>query len=342
MEMSDERFQEILASLDLARDIRKARPADADKIAIALSHKLSHDDFECDPKACAENLLEIVEAKIEERLSEILGIDRSEGNFTDKVESVQGFKFFLSVSIAAKNRLKELIEYIDDEEPDESAVEFASTVLGAIDKVNSVLVNGDVLPLIQRGVYASDIALALETWTSKRVEQGDSESFWHEELKSRKGVLERLLGGHAILLQDEFHVGTTDSKGKGSKRADFAFLNRANNVSLVEIKSPNTNLLGASYRDTFPLSKEVSGGVAQVLIQRSELMMNFYQKRALSEVPFEVFAPRCYLVVGDLSSIANSKERLRAFEVQRQAVASHVTIMTFDELYEQFSTFNQL
>lgn len=342
MEISDERLHEILESIDLAKDMRNAKPEDADKIAIALSYKLSHDDFGSNPRECAKNLLEIIESKIEEKFSEVLGSDRTLANIFKNLETTPGFKFFFFASQQAKRSLQSLIEYIEEEDPDDFAVEFASTTLEAIDHANTVLVNGDVLPLIHRGVYASDIAATLETWNSKRVTEGSNESFWHTELNNRKGVLERLLGGHALLLHGEFHVGTTDSRGKGSKRADFAYLNKTKNITLIEIKTPNTELLGAKYRDTFPLSKEVSGGIAQALIQRNEIMMNFYQKRALSDFQFEVFSPQCYLIAGDLNSIADNKEKLRAFEIQRQAVAAHVKIITFDELYEQFSTFNQL
>ncbi|UCJ16927.1 hypothetical protein K5Q02_00540 [Pseudomonas sp. MM211] len=187
MEISDERLQEIIESLELARDMRKARPADADKIAIALSHKLSHDDFGCDPKACAEFLLEKVTLARNERLSEVLGTERSRQNFINKIETTPGFKFFIDISTRAIKELEFLLEYIEDDKPDEFAVEFASFTLSAIDLANAVLINGDVLPLIQRGVYASDIASALETWRSKRAIEGANESFWHAELASRRG-----------------------------------------------------------------------------------------------------------------------------------------------------------
>ncbi|PCM50210.1 hypothetical protein CP335_08395 [Pseudomonas fluorescens] len=342
MEMSDERFDEIWGSIQLAQDMRKARPADYDRLAIALSVKLSHSDFALDPKDSAEHLLKIVQEKIDERLEEVLGTDRSKENFAKQLELAPGFRFFMDVALRAKRKLNDLIQYIDEDEPDDFAIEFAEFVLEAIDEFNSVIVNGDVLPLLKRGVYASDIAMALDVWANKRVDEDGNEAFWHEELEKRKGVLERLLGGYAVFMQSEFHVGTTDIRGAGSKRADFAYLNKANNISLVEIKAPKTKLLGRKYRDTYPFSTDVSGAISQVLIQRNELMVNFYQKRNMAPMPFEVFAPRCFLIVGDLSSISDDRDKLMAFEVQRQAVSSHVSVVTFDELYEQFASFHQV
>jgi hypothetical protein len=86
----------------------------------------------------------------------------------------------------------------------------------------------------------------------------------------------------------------------------------------------------------------MSGAISQVLNQRNELIMNFYSKRFSSNEIFEVFSPRCFIVAGNLKSLCGDRNKLKAFEVQRQAIAAHVTIVTFDELYHQFSTFNQV
>lgn len=342
MQFDDERYQEIWDSIQLAKDLRKAKPKDSDKLAIALSYKLSQPLFTLDPKESAEGLLETVQAKLEERISEVCGEERSKEALALKYEELPDFKFFIDVALRAKRKLKELIEYVEEDEPDVFALELVEHVLEALDEYNSVVINGDVIPLIKRGIYSSDIARALEAWSNYRTEKGGDESFWHAELESRRGVLERLLGGHAVLLRSEFHAGATDIGGSGSIRADFAYLSKSKNLSLVEIKCPDTKLLGAKYRGTYPLSKDLSGSISQVLIQRSEAMLNHYMKRAKSSEVFEVFAPRCFLIVGDLSSISNDRDKLQAFEVQRQAVASHVSIVTFDELYDQFSTFNQM
>lgn len=340
MTTGNDRLNELIDSLRLAQDLRQAKPEDSDRVAIALSLKLNQSLFTVDIKDNARHLLDTVQAKIDERIADVCGADRSKEQIELKCAESVDFRFFVDVALRAKRKINDLIEYVTDDEPDDFALELVEFVLEALDEYNSVIVNDDVIPLIKRGVYASDIAEALKVWSASRADMGGDERFWHGELERRNGVLERLLGGHAVLLRSEFHAGATDISGAGSIRADFAYLNKSRNISLIEIKAPDTNLLGSKYRGTYPLSKDLSGAISQVLIQRSELMQNYYMKRAQSPEVFEVFAPRCFLIVGDLSSISGDRDKLRAFEVQRQAVASHVSIVTFDELYEQFSSFN--
>ncbi|POD68154.1 hypothetical protein BKM17_27320 [Pseudomonas syringae group genomosp. 3] len=331
-----------LDSMRLSEDLRKATPQDASKLAMALSLKLCHSNFSTDPIDTAEEMLSSLDERIARRVRELVGEKVSKEDIAKKFESDISFRRFLTCASRSRQSLTELIEYIEDDEPDSSAFDLAGQFVDAIEDFNNVVVENDVLPLIERGIYASDIAQALEVWAKNRMSRKSDERFWQEEFESRKGVLERLLGGHAVLLQSEFHVGGTNASGAGNLRSDFAFLNKINNISLVEIKAPSTNLLGSKYRGTYPLSKDVSGAISQVLIQRSELIKYYFQKRCDSPVPFEVFSPRCFLIVGDLKNLGSDPDKLKAFEVQRQAVASHVSIVTFDELYQQFATFHQL
>lgn len=336
------KISDFVDSLFLSEDLRQAKPQDVEKLATALSLKLSHPGFSEDPKETAEYLLCLLEDKVEQKVREVFGDHVSDKAVSKKCSSDPVFRNFITATNRARKSLSDLIDYVDDEEPDLSALGLVGQVVEAIEDFNNVVVTDDVLPLLERGIYASDIALALDVWATNRDSKKGDEGFWQKEFENRKGVLERLLGGHAVLLQSEFHIAGTDTSGAGGLRADFAFLNKTNNVSLVEIKAPDTKLLGSKYRGTYPLSKDVSGAISQVLIQRSELMKNYFQKQHRAPVPFEVFSPRCFLIAGNIDSLEANPDKLKAFEVQRQAVASHVNIVTFDELYQQFATFNQM
>lgn len=331
-----------LDAMQLSEDLRKARPQDASKIALALSLKLCHPGFASEPLETAEEMLYSLDDSVDQRVCELIGEKASKHEVSKRFDSDIYFRNFMNCVAISRRSLVQLIEYIKSNEPDSSAFDLAGQIVEVVEDFNNVVVANDVLPLIERGIYASDIALALEVWSKNRDLMKGDERFWQKEFEGRKGVLERLLGGHAVLLQSEFHVGGTNISGAGDLRSDFAFLNKINNISLVEIKAPATKLLGSKYRGTYPLSKDVSGAISQVLIQRSELIKYYFQKRCDSPVPFEVFSPRCFLIVGDLSSLGSDSEKLKAFEVQRQAVASHVSVVTFDELYQQFATFHQL
>lgn len=343
MATSDKLIQDLLDAMELSTDLRKAQLGDVDKIDTALSFKLNHSNFDIDPKGFTEELSETIDEHIESALKEMVGNDRSQRALKEKLEASPEFKSFASKATIARRSLSKLINHIKNEQPDQDSLELAELALNTVNDVNDLLINLDVVPLIKRGIYSSDITSALKVWREKHKSEADNEGFWHSELETRKGVLERLLGGYAIFRQSEFHVGVTDTKGRGSKRADFALQHKLiENITLIEIKSPGTNLLGNKYRDTYPLSRDVSGGISQALLQRNEIMINHHQKANSSEFKFESISPRCILIIGNLDSIKTEKEKLKAFELQRQAISSHVTIITFDELYEQFATFNQL
>ncbi|MEB2871280.1 Shedu immune nuclease family protein [Pseudomonas rhizosphaerae] len=344
MSIDDKLFEEVMHSLKLARDLREARTIDSNAISDALAFKLSHHfDPEGDMEESLGDLLESVKEQSKQAVQDALGESHSFELFKGELEKNPEFKKAIRNGEQAKGSIEKLIEYMKENYLDDDAKEFATLCINAFTNINSMLLEQDVVPLIKRGIYSEDLASAITVWQDSATEKADDEQFWQMELSARKGILERLIGGYALFLQREFHVGTTNAEGKGSKRTDFALIDGLNNnLTFIEIKTPNTKLLGATYRGTYPLSSEVSGTISQVLNQRNELIMNFYSKRYNSESVFEVFSPRCFVIVGNLTSLGGNKEKLKAFEVQRQAVAAHVTIVTFDELYHQFSTFNQI
>ncbi|MFK3797210.1 Shedu immune nuclease family protein [Pseudomonas sp. NPDC088444] len=344
MSIDDKLFEEVMHSLKLARDLREARTVDSNAISDALAFKLSHHfDPEGDMEESLGDLLESVKEQSKQAVQDALGESHSFELFKGELEKNPEFKKAIRNGQQAKESIEKLIEYMKENYLDNDAKEFASLCINAFTDINSMLLEQDVVPLIKRGIYSEDLASAITVWQDSATEKADDEQFWQMELSARKGILERLIGGYALFLQREFHVGTTNAEGKGSKRTDFALIDGLNNnLTFIEIKTPNTKLLGATYRGTYPLSSEVSGTISQVLNQRNELIMNFHSKRYNSESVFEVFSPRCFVIVGNLTSLGGDKEKLKAFEVQRQAVAAHVTIVTFDELYHQFSTFNQI
>lgn len=217
------KISDFVDSLFLSEDLKQAKPQDAGKLAEALSLKLSHPGFSEDPKETAEYLLYLLEDKVEQRVHEIFGDQVSDKAVSEKCSSDLSFHYFIRATNRARKSLYDLIEYVDGEKPDLAALGLVGQVVEAIEDFNNVVVTDDVLPLLERGIYASDIALALDVWTANRVLKKSDEGFWQNELENRKGVLERLLGGHAVLLQSEFHVAGTDISGAGGLRLILHF-----------------------------------------------------------------------------------------------------------------------
>jgi hypothetical protein len=104
---------------------------------------------------------------------------------------------------------------------------------------------------------------------------------------------------------------------------------------LIEIKTPQTSLLGPEYRDgAFPLSVELSGAVAQVLRYRQSLMRDFHSIMANHSMPLTLGEPRCVILAGHAEKELTSGAKRESFELQRERLQG-VTIITYDELFRR-------
>jgi Domain of unknown function (DUF4263) len=127
---------------------------------------------------------------------------------------------------------------------------------------------------------------------------------------------------------------------RGLQLGDYLLATRATArfTVLVEIKKPQTNLLGAPYRgqDVFEIGRDVVGGVAQ--LQAASRTWAFEGARAeanqeLLDRGIETYQPRSILVVGDTGQLSNAGRR-RTFELFRQNLGAP-EVLTFDELLER-------
>jgi len=238
----------------------------------------------------------------------------------------------------------ELLQEVREECGDIDEDMFAN-VVELVSILARVRVERDVVPLLARGLYSTELRAAIAFWeTTKESPDGAHEGVWQEELAKRPGILSHLLGGHIVLMGEQMHVGNVTLDGSGDKIADYLLRHAmTTNITLIEIKHPETDLLGSRYRNTYPLSKDVSGSISQVLHQRNELRQNFHQKNHQSDEKFTVNGARCIVIAGRADKqLAGDPAKAAAFEMQRDAVSSSVRIITFDELYAQFRSFNRL
>jgi len=358
VEISDERFAELLDVVVLADDLRQGIGKPIELILEALYIKLDYA-----PVAGIEDFLDLLKEELNEKLQALLqsvldvtevetlrdtsdpGQQAVKEKFARVVAATPKTKQLFTCIGKAKRSLGKFLEIFTASQDDEKE-ELAELLLGVISDFNKLRVTHDVVPLMERGLYASQVKQARDFWIRNfddEVVSGD-ESAWQKELGQRIEVLQRALGGKVVLLHAQAHVGTDGLDGKGDRITDF-LLNHADtrNVFFVEIKTPQTALLGNKYRSTFPLSSELSGAISQVLLQRNDLMTNYFMKSKKSEVDFSVAAPRCIIIAGRIDKeLGTDKAKHAAFEMQRQAVEPAVRLIAFDELYEDFATFHQL
>ena len=164
----------------------------------------------------------------------------------------------------------------------------------------------------------------------------DNEEFWQTTVfKENQWVLAQIFASPCTIFADKAYVGGKSINNRGGNLCDFIYQNSlSQNVALIEIKTPCTEIIGSQYRGTFSFSHELSGAVNQVLNYRDNLTKEYYSIGHNSSKAFEVLSPKCVVVIGKMTSL--SSEQKAAFENFRNNL-NNVTIITFDELYERIN-----
>lgn len=173
---------------------------------------------------------------------------------------------------------------------------------------------------------------ALTYW--KQHETDSSEEFWQRALTIRAYVLSQVFAYPVVVIGSKAYVGGKQVSNKGGNVVDFlATIESTEAVVLIEIKTPQTRLLGREYRDdVFPLSGELPGAIAQVLRYRQSLMREFHSITAAGLKRLTLGEPRCLIVSGHAASELTSRAMRESFELQRERLQG-VMIITYDELF---------
>lgn len=162
------------------------------------------------------------------------------------------------------------------------------------------------------------------------------EEFWQQKVfNENQWVLAQIFSCPCTIYAQKAFVGGKSLDNKGGNVCDFIYRNKmTQNVALIEIKTPCTEIVGKPYRETYSMSLDMSGAVNQVLNYRDELQKNFSTlTRDLEEADtIRAFSPKCVVVIGKISTL-NAKQQ-KAFELYRSSF-NNLTIITFDELHQK-------
>ena len=162
------------------------------------------------------------------------------------------------------------------------------------------------------------------------------EEFWQQKVfNENQWVLAQIFSCPCTIYAQKAFVGGKSLDKKGGNVCDFIYRNKmTQNVALIEIKTPCTEIVGKPYRETYSMSLDMSGAVNQVLNYRDELQKNFSTlTRDLEEADtVRAFSPKCVVVIGKISTL-NAKQQ-KAFELYRSSF-NNLTIITFDELHQK-------
>lgn len=172
------------------------------------------------------------------------------------------------------------------------------------------------------------IGWALSEW--KRERGNSSEEFWQRMFYGHPELLSAAAYGRAFTLNSKCYVGGKAITNQGGNVLDFIAQHHGD-VVLIEIKTPVANLLGSAYRDVYPPSRELAGGVTQALNYRLSLLNELHGLQAHSP-NLRVHFPSVFVLIGDTEREGMSETQRRSFELFRSSLKD-VVIQTYDELF---------
>lgn len=174
---------------------------------------------------------------------------------------------------------------------------------------------------------------SLRFWAANQ--ENSDEEFWQSFFTENPRIIAQAVPDHVLKLGHKCYVGGKSIDNQHGNIIDFLYVTHPNrNVVLVEIKTPQTRLIGAQYRtNAFSMSEELSGSIVQVLNYRDELCKNYYSLQSKSpDKQFSAHDPLCLVLAGNLARENPNLNQRRSFELFRSSLG-RVRVITYDELF---------
>jgi uncharacterized lipoprotein YehR (DUF1307 family) len=178
----------------------------------------------------------------------------------------------------------------------------------------------------------------LEVWNLNK--ENDNEDFWQKLFRNNYWCISNLFTEPVMFFNEKAFVGGKGIENKGGKLVDFLYKNKITSyVSLVEIKTPKTKLIGSEYRNgIYGISSELSSSINQVLSYKDKMQKDYYRLFAESETKFELINPKCILICGNITDSLKNNCQKSSFELFRKNLKD-VEIITYDELFSKIEIF---
>lgn len=222
----------------------------------------------------------------------------------------------------------------------ESGIDFVQKL---IDWIRTTVEIKDIINIIEKinindlqelnaAIGLNSLKKVLEIWENNKTNH--NEEFWQEALTQNSFIFAHLFAFPVIVLENKAYVGGKSISNKGGNIIDFLCANNlTRNVALIEIKTPTTKLLGSKYRgDIYNISNELSGSAMQVANYRNSLIQNYISIINPGEERFEVFDPKCIIVIGNITSELTDLQQRKSLELFRMGLKD-IQIITYDELF---------
>lgn len=175
----------------------------------------------------------------------------------------------------------------------------------------------------------------MEIWNENQ--SNSQEEFWQRTFSEYPWVLEQVFASPMVVMQDKAYVGAKSIDNTGGKIIDYLCKNKlTNNVALIEIKTPATQLVtNTVYRvGACSIHSDLSGAINQTLLYRDTMHKSYFQSVYCSKEKYDLFNPQCIIIAGTLDSISSDEAKVQSFELFRSEL-KNVEIITFDELFER-------
>lgn len=173
------------------------------------------------------------------------------------------------------------------------------------------------------------------------INNGD-ENFWQTFFQENSWILQQVFAFPVVYLNGETYLGGKNSNGRqgsGGSATDFLFKNGSNgSFVVVEIKTPNCNLVGARYRgvegtgennELYSIHSELTGGVVQMENQIHTAVANFKTIIGTDYTDLTHLNPSGVLISGNYSKMVPAEKK--SFDLFRKSLGKN-QIYTFDEV----------
>src|ERR1700674_4810212 len=153
------------------------------------------------------------------------------------------------------------------------------------------------LPGLNTLIGLASVKAAMSYWKEHDAES--REEFWQQALAERSYVLSQVFAYPVVVIKSKAYVGGKQIDNTEGKIVDFVgTVESTKAVVLMEIKTPQTQLLGQPYRGVYPLSPELTGAIAQALVYRQVFARDFDSTTARLDHRLTLGDCPCLIVAG--------------------------------------------
>ena len=169
---------------------------------------------------------------------------------------------------------------------------------------------------------------------------GDEE-FWQKLFTDNQWIISELISVPITIFSKKAYYGGKNIHNRDGNLGDFLYKNQlTGNVVIVEIKTPNTKIMGSKYRNNiYSVTEELTGSINQLLKSKDQLLKEYFVLNGSSDEKFNIFEPKCVLIVGRFDKI--NADQITSFELFRNTI-KNVQIITYDELLQKIKNLTNL